>query len=282
MESQINPRKLENPMHKRKIWAVANQKGGVGKTTTAITLGGMLAGQGHKTLLIDLDPQGSLTCYFGYSPEDAGRGVYVLFEKPDQEDVLAEQVCATNFLNLHILTASTALATLDRRLSGRSGKGLILQRAFRRLQDAFDYVIIDCAPVIGVLMVNALAACDHLIVPVQTELLAVKGLERMCRSIAMINKARNLQLQHTIVPTMFDTRTRVSHTVLEMLRAKFSEHVCQAVIPVDTQFRDACFAGAPLSYINPGARGVVAYHELLNYVESCCSAPPMMETEEIH
>lgn len=267
-------------MRNRKIWTVANQKGGVGKSTTSITMGGILAQSGLRTLLIDLDPQGSMTSYFGYDPEDTTRGVYRLFEEITSPTIFEQHVSRTNFLNLHILTACTAMATLERKLSGKNGMGLILQRAFQSFKNTFDYVIIDCAPSMGVLMINALAACDHLIIPVQTELLAMKGLENMVRSIKMINQARRKNLNYTIIPTMFDQRTRACHQVLEMLRAKYTDRLSGAVIPIDTQFRDACFAGTPLSFLSMRARGVVAYQELMNYVESCCNIAPLQESTQ--
>jgi len=168
----------------------------------------------------------------------------------------------TGIERLNLLPASTALATLDRQLGTREGMGLVLARALARLGERFDYALIDCAPTLGILMVNALAACEQLIVPVQTEFLAVKGLERMLRTLSMINRARPTPLPYLIVPTMFDRRTRASIETLRVLRERYGRVLWDAVIPVDTQFREASRAGMPLSLMNARARGAVAYNEL--------------------
>lgn len=245
-----------------KVWAIANQKGGVGKTTTTVTLAGLLAQRGYRTLLVDIDPHGSLTSYFGYSPEGADLGVYSLFG--DGAVPPESLVKPTRFQNIHVIPAAMALATLDRQLGSQSGKGLVIKRALNQLESRFDFALIDCPPMLGVLMINALAACDHLIVPVQTEFLALKGLERMVRTLAMVTRSRKNGLPYTIVPTLFDRRTKASAESLRLLREKYGPELWGAVIPVDTQFREASGAGIPLPLVAPQARGVVAYTALLD------------------
>lgn len=245
-----------------KIWAIANQKGGVGKTTTAVTLGGLLAQQGYRVLLVDTDPHGSLTSYFRYSPDDLTVSVYSLFENSEIDPCLI--IKPTRFERLQLWPASMALATLDRQLGAQSGKGLVLQQALQQMGDKYDYVLIDCPPMLGVLMINALAACDHLIMPVQTEFLALKGLERMVRTLAMVTQSRNMSLPYTIMPTMFDRRTRASLDALKQLRRNYGDELWQRVIPVDTLFRQASQVGVPLSMVEPQAKGVNAYRRLLD------------------
>jgi chromosome partitioning protein len=246
-----------------RIWTVANQKGGVGKTTTAVTLGGLLAARGARTLLVDLDPQGSLTSYFGHDPDTLTPSVYALFVPAPGGDPAA-LLRRTPVERLDLLPASTALATLDRQLGVREGMGLLLRLALRRLEPAYDFALIDCAATLGVLMVNALAACERLIVPVQTEFLALKGLERMMHTLDMIARSRRERVSHIVVPTLFDRRTRASVETLAALRERYPASLWDAAVPVDTQFRDAAKRGLPLSVLAPAARGVEAYAALLD------------------
>lgn len=248
-----------------KIWAVANQKGGVGKTTTAVSLAGHLVTQGNRVLLVDMDPQGSMTSYFGFDPDDMPRSIYSLFQLDDfSYQNISPLLTETKVDRLKLLPASTALATLDRQLGTKEGKGLVLKKTLASLEEHFDYVLIDCLPMLGILMVNALAACDNLLLPVQTEFLALKGLERMMHTLDMITKSRKMPLPSTIIPTMFDRRTRASIESLRALREKYLEKVWDSVIPVDTQFREASRHGLPISLMNKSTRGSKAYEALLN------------------
>ncbi len=248
-----------------RIWAVANQKGGVGKTTSVVTLGGLLAEQGHRVLVADLDPHGSLTSWFGYDPDNLAHSVFDLFQHGGKvpEDLPAQLITDTRCRNLSLLPASSALATLERRMVGVEGMGLIVSRALARLWDDFDYVLLDNTPSLGVLMVNALAAAQHLIVPVQTEFLALKGLERMLHTLQMITRSQKSQLEYTIVPTLYDKRTQASVKSLNELRRRYPEMLWRFMIPVDTRFRDASQHGVVPSELSPDSQGVRAYRRLL-------------------
>lgn len=248
-----------------KIWTVANQKGGVGKTTTTVSLGGLMATWGLRTLMIDIDPHGSLTSYFRYDPDALDQSSYSLFQAVIDKRQLdpREVIYQTGTPGLSLLPASVALATLDRQSGKLDGLGLVLSHAIRQVRDDFDHVLIDCPPVLGVLLINALAACDRLLVPVQTEFLAIKGLERMLHTLKMVTRARHAPLEYLVVPTFFDKRTRASQDSLMVLRRNHGEHLWDGVIPVDTRFREASRVGTPPAQYDPSARGVVAYAQLL-------------------
>jgi len=246
-----------------KTWVIANQKGGVGKTTTAITMGALLASQGKRVLLIDLDPHGSLTAYLGYDPDTVEGSIFEVFKS---ERPLGEILRPSCLDNMSLAPSSPALATLDRQFGSRQGGGVVLKQALAQVEDTVDYVLMDCPPTLGILMINALAAGDFLIVPVQTEFLAIKGLERMERTLAMVGRARKTPLPYLIVPTLYDKRTRASRETLELLHESYAQHLWDLVIPVDTQFRDASKKGIPLTMMNTQARGVLAFSALLDTV----------------
>ena len=250
-----------------KTWAVINQKGGVGKTTTAITLAGHLGHTSHRLLLIDLDPHGSLTSYLGYDPDNIDTGLYSLFREPTQNQAdIARMLLPTPIKNTYLFAASSALATLDRQMGVGMGKGLVVSRAIQCVASRFSYGIIDCPPMLGILMINALAACDQLLIPAQTDYLSLNGLERMVHTLGMVEKSQQTRTPYLIIPTMYDKRTRASLEALKKMREIYQYHVWGSVIPIDTKFRDASKAGKPLSLLYPNSRGSVAYRELLNFL----------------
>ena len=251
------------------VWTVANQKGGVGKTTTVVSLAGILAQRGQRVLLIDTDPHASLTSYFDFDSDRLEGTLYELFQaaKPSSE-LVNRMTLKTKFENIHLLPASITLATLDRVMGNREGMGLVLKRALLRVQDQYDYVLIDCPPVLGVMMVNALAACDRILVPVQTEFLALKGLERMMKTFEIMQRSKRDKFRYTVTPTMFDKRTRASLMTLQSIKEQYGEAVWNAVIPIDTKFRDASLLHIPPSIYAPGSRGTYAYETLLNFIDA--------------
>jgi len=251
-----------------KIWTVANQKGGVGKTTTTVSLGGILAKQGKRVLLIDTDPHASLTYYFGIDSEELEVSVYDIFVRGtamESEEIL-QALCPSTIENLDILPATMAIATLDRSMGNRNGMGLILKKTLAKISEHYDYAILDCPPVLGVLMVNALATSERVLIPVQTEFLALKGLDRMMRTMELMQSSQAKQYNYTIVPTMYDKRTKASLEAYKTLLANYEGVVWPGVIPVDTKFRDASLAQqAPVEFC-PKSRGVFAYKALLEHL----------------
>ncbi|WP_238133532.1 ParA family protein [Vibrio cincinnatiensis] len=250
------------------VWSVANQKGGVGKTTTTITLAGLLSKQGKRVLLVDTDPHASLTTYLGYDSDAIPTSLFDLFQLREfTEQSVEPLILNTDIEGIDLIPAHMSLATLDRVMGNRSGMGLILKRSLLALRARYDYVLIDCPPILGVMMVNALAASDRILIPVQTEFLAMKGLERMVRTLAIMQKSRSREFKVTIVPTMYDKRTRASLQTLNQLKKDYPDQVWTSAVPIDTKFRDASLKRLPVSHFAEGCRGVFAYKQLLLFLE---------------
>ncbi len=250
------------------VWTIANQKGGVGKTTTTVAIAGLCAEQGKRVLALDLDPHGSLSSYFGVDPETAQSSTFTLFQerKALTSDSVMRCIQPTKNQNISVIPAAMALATLERQAIGSDGMGLVISEALQLVRQHYDVVLIDCPPLLGVLMINALAACQHLILPVQTEYLALKGLERMLQTLSMMSRSRNSKLSYSIVPTMFDRRTQASVHALRQLRNEYPNDIWPGRIPVDTKLRDASKAGVPPNVYAPQAKAVDAYRSMLKWL----------------
>lgn len=251
-----------------RVWTIANQKGGVGKTTTAAALGGLFAAAGERTLLVDMDPHASLSHYFRL--DEATPGLYQMFTDDTDVERLAQ---TTAYPNLSILAACPALATLDRQYGNRNGTGRVLQKSLAVAGAAYDRVLLDCPPLLGLLMVNALAACERVLIPTQTEYLALRGLERMLQTLAMVGRSSGHAIEYHIIPTLYDSRTHASRNAIRQLRQDHGERVTRNEIPVDTQLREASHAGVPAAQWHASRRGAAAYQLLFDELCACGTVP---------
>ena len=247
-----------------RIWAIANQKGGVGKTTTTLALGRGLAALGHRVLLIDLDPHASLTRAFGVALEPVPSGVLELFASPPAE--LASLARPSPIAHLDFICAQAGLATLERRSANQPGLGLALQSALSRHQGRHDYILLDCAPTLGLLMINALAAADRLIIPTQAEPLALHGLDGMVRTGEMVERSRRRPMPMSILPTLFDRRTRAGTDSLRQMQERHGARVWEDAIPVDTRISQAAALTLPVVGDDYPGRGLAAYRRALQWI----------------
>lgn len=254
-----------------RVWTIANQKGGVGKTTTVAALGGLFAAAGERTLLVDMDPHASLSHYFRL--DDAQPGLFQLFAGDDEVGRIAQR---TAYPNLSLLAASPALATLDRQYGTRNGMGRVLQKALATASADYDRVLLDCPPLLGLLMVNALAACERLLIPTQTEYLALRGLERMLQTLKMVARSSGRDIEYHIIPTLYDGRTHASRSAMRQLREAHGERVTRNEIPVDTQLREASRAGVPPAQWPASRRGAASYQLLHDELCACETAAECM------
>ena len=241
------------------ITVVANLKGGVGKTSVVANVGGWLARLGTPTLLVDLDPQASLSRHFGFMKRDIEPGTQCLFDSPPS--TLFPCIRKTDFEGLRIVPTASRLAMVERRAGIIKGQGLQLAQSLENL-GVDQEVLVDCGPQAGLLMINALAAADRIIIPVQTEYLALEGLRNMLRTLSMLEQSRGKQCEYLVVPTMYDRRTRASRIALADLQRDYGENLWSSVIPVDTLFRDASRAKQPLAWFRPKSAGAQACQRL--------------------
>ena len=247
-----------------RIWAIANQKGGVGKTTSTLALGRGLAALGKRVLLVDLDPHASLTRAFGVPLDPPPSGVLELFGTPPGE--IADLARPSQVPGLDFMCAQAALATLERRSANQPGLGLALQHALARHGDRHDYILLDCAPTLGLLMINALAAADRLVIPTQTEALAQHGLEGMVRTGEMVERSRRRPLPISILPTLFDRRTRAGNETLKQMQERHGTRVWEDAIPVDTRISTPATLTVAATDTGYPGRGLAAYRHALDWL----------------
>ena len=251
-----------NPLPR--VLAVANQKGGVGKTTTSVNLGAALAELGFRVLVIDLDPQGNATTGLGIDARNFELSMYdVLMRDCSLEDCVEP----TSMKNLFVAPATIALAGAEIELVPAFSRELKLKRAIESVIDDFDYVLIDCPPSLGLITVNALAAATEVLVPIQCEYYALEGLSQLMRNVHLVASNLNPRLDiSTIVLTMYDARTKLADQVATEVREHFGSKVCRIVIPRTVRLSEAPSFGQPITAFDPASRGAIAYRELAKEV----------------
>ncbi len=247
-----------------KIIAIANQKGGVGKTTTSINLSAALAEQGKKILTIDMDPQGNTTSGLGLDKNSLENTVYEMILG---EAVAEECICKTAEEGLSIIPSNMNLSGAEIELIEFDSKEYLLKQKITRIKENYDYIIIDCPPSLSLLTLNALTAANSVIVPIQCEYYALEGLTQLIHTIDLVRERLNPDLKlEGIVFTMFDSRTNLSNEVVENVKENLSAHIYNTVIPRNVRLAEAPSYGMPVLMYDPRSTGAEAYRNLAGEV----------------
>ncbi|KJF17181.1 ParA family protein [Acidithrix ferrooxidans] len=248
-----------------RIIAIANQKGGVGKTTTSVNLAAAIAESGKRVLVIDLDPQGNASTGMGIDIRALATTVYdVLLHDVPIEDAIEP----TAVKNLFVLPANIDLAGAEIELVSQLSRENRLKRTLDEVSDEFDLIIIDCPPSLGLLTINALVAAAEVLVPIQCEYYALEGLTQLFRNVKLVKSNLNPTLEVThIVLTMYDSRTKLAEQVAADVQSHYPQIVCKTVIPRSVRLSEAPSYGQPITVFDPISRGAVAYRELAKEID---------------
>ena len=249
-----------------KIIAIANQKGGVGKTTTSVNLGAGMATLGKRVLLVDIDPQGNTTSGVGVNKADVANCIYdILINEVNPADTILE----TMIDGLHIIPATIQLAGAEIELVSTISRELRLKKALNTVKANYDYIIIDCPPSLGILTINSLTAADSVIIPIQCEYYALEGLSQLLNTVRLVQKNLNPHLMiEGVLLTMLDARTNLGIQVIEEVKKYFQEKVYRTIIPRNIRLSEAPSHGQSIITYDPRSKGAEVYLELAKEVIS--------------
>ena len=244
-----------------KIYAVANQKGGVGKTTSVVNMAAFLAGSGRRVLMIDVDPQANATSGFGLDKNEMDPSTYDLLL---EESALVDAVLHLDEFKLDVVPSNPGLAGAEVELVNAIGREYRLQKALESVNGRYDYILIDCPPSLSLLTVNALTAAGNgVLIPVQCEYLALEGLSQLTQSIDLVRKYLNPNLKvRGLIMTMYDSRTNLSRQVVEEVRKYFPGKVFRTIVPRNIRLSEAPSYGQPINIYAPNSPGAIAYKVL--------------------
>ncbi|MBQ7065226.1 MAG: ParA family protein [Lachnospiraceae bacterium] len=247
-----------------RIIAIANQKGGVGKTTTAINLSACLAEKGNSVLVIDTDPQGNTTSGFGIDKNFLENTIYelILGECSIQDCIIKNAIP-----NVSVVPSNVNLAAAEIELIGVDKKEFILKNEVDFIKDNYDFIIIDCPPSLSMLTINAMTTANSVLVPIQCEYYALEGLSQLIHTVNLIKERLNPELEmEGVVFTMFDSRTNLSNQVVENVKSNLKQNVCETVIPRNIRLAEAPSHGMPITMYEPKSAGAESYRQLADEI----------------
>ena len=247
-----------------RVIAVANQKGGVGKTTTAINLSACLAEKGQKVLAIDMDPQGNMTSGLGIDKDEVEKNIYdLMIGQVGVEEVLQKEAIE----NLDIIPTSIDLSAAEIELIGVDDKEFIIRNAIAPIKENYDYIIIDCPPSLSMLTINAMTTADSVLVPIQCEYYALEGLSQLIHTVELVKERLNPILKiEGVVFTMYDARTNLSLQVVENVKENLNQNIYKTIIPRNVRLAEAPSYGQPITLYDPRSSGAESYRLLAEEV----------------
>ncbi|HZL34897.1 MAG TPA: AAA family ATPase [Tepidisphaeraceae bacterium] len=253
--------------------AIINQKGGCGKTTTSINLAACLARLGHRTLLVDMDPQGHCGVGLAVPEEQIERTVFdTLLEPSDGKTVKLGDAVWQIASDFDLAPSNLKLAAFEQIFAGRGGREDRLARALDSIRDTYQWCVIDCPPSVGLLTFNALRACDEVLVPVETGYFSLHGLTKMMETLEELKERYNKHVTIRVLPTLYDTRTKLAREVLSELRAKFRDYLMESTVNFNTKLKEAASFGQPITEYDPGSRG---YKDFVNLARELMGHKPV-------